>query len=71
MDLLKQNIKHISHTYFSYYVGILYPSGADPTYPPILPHLFRCSPRQALDIYSFMGCFLHLIVRVGWVGLDS
>jgi hypothetical protein len=65
MDLLKQDIKHISYTFFPFYVGILYPSSE-----PILPRLFRCSP-FAVAIYSFMGRFLHLIVRVRWVGLDS
>jgi hypothetical protein len=48
MDLLKQDIKHIFHTYFSFYVGILYPSGE-----PISPHLLRCGA-FAVDNHSFM-----------------
>jgi hypothetical protein len=52
MDLLKQDIRLIIHTYFSFSIAILYPSGE-----PILPRLFRCSP-FAVDIYSFMGRFL-------------
>jgi hypothetical protein len=39
MDLLKQNVKHIFHTYFSFYVGIFYPTGKS-----ISPHLLHCSP---------------------------
>jgi hypothetical protein len=54
MDLVKQDIKHIFHNYFSFYVGILYPSGADPTYPPISLQSLRCSPLAVVH-YSFVG----------------
>jgi len=38
-------------------IDIFYPSGADPTYPLILPHRYRCSPFAVVH-YSFMGHFL-------------
>jgi hypothetical protein len=49
MDLLKQGFKHIFHTYFSFYVGILYPTGE-----PITLQSLRCSPLAVVH-YSFMG----------------
>jgi hypothetical protein len=52
MELLKQNIKHISHKLFSFYVGILYPTGE-----PISLQSLHCSPLAVVH-YSFVGhCF--------------
>jgi hypothetical protein len=49
MDLLKQDIEHIFQTYFSFYVGILYPSGE-----PISLQSLRCNPLAVVH-YSFVG----------------
>jgi len=55
---------------FLYIVDIFPPSGADPTYPPILLQSLRCSP-LAVDHYSFMGHGLAFAaLMLGWGGSD-
>jgi len=54
---------------FIHLIGIFYPSG-EPILMGGVGWRLRCSP-LAVVYYSFMGHFLTLNVRVGWVGLDS
>jgi len=49
--------------FFSIKIDIFYPTGE-----PISQHRLRRSS-FAVVYYSFMSHFLHLNVRVGWVGL--
>ena len=57
---------------FNFTIGIFYPSGAEPTGPPISPQCHRCSSGR-LDRFGiahdiFMSHCLNLFERLGWVG---
>jgi hypothetical protein len=60
---LKKNFQFLLSAFFT----LRAPTQPNPLIP---PQNLRCRP-LAVDYYSFVGHFLNLNVRVGWVGLSS
>ncbi len=57
-------LKHFLYVY----IGIFFPLGADPTYPPISPQSLRCSPLAVVHYAS--GATASTFVN-GWGGSAS